>query len=52
MYKDVSDFYRSCDVCQGTGWLATQSLTKLVINFPEKPFMKWGLDFVGPIKLA
>jgi hypothetical protein len=31
--------------------LATQSLTKLVTSFPKEPFMKWGLDFVGQIKL-
>jgi hypothetical protein len=30
--------------------LTTQSLLKLVISFPEEPFMKWGLDFVWPIK--
>jgi len=37
---------------QRIGELATQSLAKLVTSFPKKPFMKWGLDFVGPIKLA
>ncbi len=31
--------------------MATQSLVKLVISFPKEPFMKWGLDFMGPIKL-
>jgi hypothetical protein len=30
--------------------LATQSLAKLVTTLPEEPFMKWGLNFVGPIK--
>jgi hypothetical protein len=24
----------------------------LVTTLPEKPFMKWGLNFIGPIKLA
>jgi hypothetical protein len=24
----------------------------LVTSLPEEPFMKWGLNFVGPIKLA
>jgi len=46
----VHDYYRSCDACQRIRGLATQSLTKLVTSFLEEPFMKWGLDFVGPIK--
>jgi hypothetical protein len=29
-----------------------QNLTKLIIILLEKPFQKWGLDFIGPIKLA
>jgi hypothetical protein len=24
----------------------------LVTTFPKEPFMKWGLDFIAPIKLA
>ncbi len=46
----MHDYCKSCDACQRTRGLATQSLAKLVTSFQEKPFMKWGLDFVGPIK--
>ncbi len=34
------------------GGLKTKNLTKLVTTFPKEPFMKWGLDFIGPIKLT
>jgi hypothetical protein len=47
---DVHDDCRSCDACQRTRGLATQNLVKLVTSFPEEPFMKWGIDFVGLIK--
>jgi hypothetical protein len=49
MYINMHDYCRSCDACQITRGLLTQSLVKLVINFPGEPFMKWGFDFVGPI---
>ncbi len=52
MYKDVHDYYKSCDACQITRRLYTQSLAKLVISLLEEPFMKRGLDFVGLIKLT
>ncbi len=50
MYKDVHDYCKSCNACQKLRGLVTQSLAKLVIIFLEEPFMKWGFDFVGPIK--
>ncbi len=52
MYKDVHDYCRSCDACQRTRGLATQNLAKLVTSHPKELFMKWGFNFVGPIKLA
>jgi hypothetical protein len=27
-------------------------LAKLITSLPTKPFMKWGLDFIGPIELV
>jgi hypothetical protein len=50
LYKDVHDYYKSCDACQRTGELVIQSLAKLVTSLLEEPFIRWGLDFVGPIK--
>jgi hypothetical protein len=52
MYRDVHDYCRSCDACQRTRGLTTQSLAKLVTSLLGEPFMKWGFDFVGPIKLV
>jgi hypothetical protein len=52
MYKDVHNYCKSCDACQRTRGLTIQSLIKLVTSLLKEPFMKWGLDFVGPIKLA
>jgi hypothetical protein len=46
MYKDVHDYCRSCDACQRTKGLATQSLAKLVIGIPEEQSMKWAFDFL------
>jgi hypothetical protein len=48
----VNDYYKSCDACQLTRGLATQSLVKLVTKFLKEPFIKWKLDFVGPFKPA
>jgi hypothetical protein len=50
MYKNVNDYCRSCDARQRTRGLVTQSFAKLVTSLPKEPFMKWGFDFVGPIK--
>ncbi len=50
MYRNVHDYFGSCDACPRIGGLATQRFAKLVISLLKDPFMKWGFDFVGPIK--
>jgi hypothetical protein len=32
--------------------MLTQNLAKLVTTLHEKPFQKWGLDFIGLVKPA
>ncbi len=34
MYRNVHDYYKSCDACQKIGRLAIQSPAKLVTSFP------------------
>ncbi len=50
LFKDTHEFCKSYDSCKKIGGLKTKNLAKLVITLIEKPFMKWGLDFIGPIK--
>jgi hypothetical protein len=50
MNKDVHEFFWTCDLCQQTSNLLAQNMEKLIITLFEKPFQKWGLDFIGPIK--
>ncbi len=52
LFHDTFEFYKSCETCQRARGLATQSLVELITTLPKEPFMKWGLDFVGLIKLA
>ncbi len=52
LFKDTHEFCKNCDSCQRIRRLKKESLAKLVTTLLEKPFMKWGLNFIGPIKLA
>jgi hypothetical protein len=44
-------YYQSCDACECTRNLSLVSMAHLVTTLPTKPFMKLGIDFIGPIKL-
>jgi hypothetical protein len=50
LFKNTHEFCKSYDNCQKIGGLKTKSLTKLVITILNELFMKWGLNFIGPIK--
>ena len=50
LYKDTYDYCQTCHECQKTGGLSKLVSTKLITTLPAEPFMKWGLDFVGPVK--
>jgi hypothetical protein len=52
MNKDVHEFCQTFDLCQWIGNLLTQNMAKLITTLLEKPFQKWGLNFIIPIKPA
>ncbi len=52
MNRNVYEYCQTCDQCQRIGNMLTQNLAKLVTTLHEKPFQKWGLDFIGLVKPA
>jgi hypothetical protein len=52
MHKYVVELYQNFDICQCLEpiWQSGKRPFKLVMAF--EPFMKWGLDFMGRIKLT
>ncbi len=49
---DVYEYCRTYDQCQRIDNPLTNFFVKLVITLFEKPFQKWGVDFIGLVKHA
>jgi transposase InsO family protein len=49
IFQDSYDFSRSCDKCQKFVGKEHLSAMPLQPVLPDFPFLKWGLDFIGPI---
>ncbi len=52
MNQNVHEYFQIHDWCQIIGNMLTQNLAKLIITLLKEPFQKWGLNFIGHVKLA
>jgi len=50
--RDVHEYCQTCDLCQWTSNTLAQNMAQLITTLLKEPFQKWGLDFIGPIKLT
>lgn len=50
IHKNVVEYCKACDRCKRVGGMANTGLAQLVTSMPAEPFMKWGLDYIGPIQ--
>ena len=50
MFKDSQEWAKSCDICQRSGKPLASDMGPLQGVQPLAPFMKWGIDFMGPFK--
>jgi hypothetical protein len=51
LFKDAALYAKKCDPCQRVGKPVPSSAMPLHPILAQVPFEKWGIDFVGPIKL-
>ena len=50
LFKDAQEWVKSCDICQRIGKPVASNMGPLQPIQPLAPFMKWGIDFMGPFK--
>jgi hypothetical protein len=50
LHRDAQQHYQSCDAYQPIKNLLHTPMVKLITMLLTEPFMKWGLDSIGPIK--
>jgi len=51
LFKDAHDYCRSCDVCQAYAqrFIVSGPLHPIP---PLRPFEKWGIDLMGPLRMT
>ncbi|XP_038688375.1 uncharacterized protein LOC119987518 [Tripterygium wilfordii] len=52
MRADATNYVRKCDKCQRFAQIQHQPPEKLTPTLSAWPFMKWGMDIVGPLPAA
>jgi len=50
MNCDVHEYCQTYDLCQRLDNLLALNMARLITTLFEDFFLKWGLDFIGPIK--
>ncbi|MCI52935.1 protein NYNRIN-like, partial [Trifolium medium] len=52
MGQDAKDFVRKCEKCQIHGDMHNAPPTEMSSITTPWPFMRWGMDLIGPFKTA
>lgn len=52
LHTDVCEWVVGCDTCQGTGKPLKRDFMPLFPSQPQELFERWGLDFIGPLKVS
>lgn len=52
LHSDAREWVVRCDTCQRVGKPLKQDFIRLFPSQPKELFKRWGLDFVGPLKVS
>ena len=52
VYNDAREWVVECDTCQRAGKLPKRDFMPLYLSHAQERFERWGLDFIGPLKVS